>query len=201
MPETKKTNPPKQNPMVKWVLVHIIVIAALVAGLLVLTKLPKGGTEFKDTAIYLVRHAEKITGEDAGRDPALTSEGQARAKTLADLLRKKNITHIYSSDYIRTRDTAAPTAEMSGVHIEIYDPRDLATLADELKQIKGRILVVGHSNTIPETVDALGGVGGSPIFEKSEYDRLYVVTISEDGIVQTQLKQYGELYVANPSEP
>ena len=199
MSEAKKNNPSKTNPMVKWVIVHILVIGALVAGLLILTKMPKGGNDgadYTDTVIYHVRHAEKITGEDAGRDPALTEEGEARAKILAGLLRKKDITHIYSSDYIRTRDTAAPTSEMSGVTIEIYDPRALDALAAELKQIKGRVLVVGHSNTVPETVDAIGGVGGAPIFEKAEYDRLYVVTISEGGIVQTNLRRYGTPYVA-----
>ncbi|PHS75650.1 MAG: histidine phosphatase family protein [Robiginitomaculum sp.] len=190
----------KENPMMKWFIIHVIVIAALVAGFFMLTKMPKGDTVDKGTIVYLVRHAEKITGENAGRDPALTNEGEARAETLAGMLREENITKIYSSDYIRTRETAAPTAKVSGVEIEIYDPRDLPTLASLIQEVKGHILVVGHSNTIPETVAALGGVGGSPIFEKSEYDRLYVVTILEDGTVQTDLQRYGVRYIATPSE-
>jgi len=190
----------KKNPMMKWFIIHVIVITALVAGFFMLTKMPKRDTVDKGTIVYLVRHAEKITGENAGRDPALTSEGKVRAEILASLLREENITKIYSSDYIRTRETAAPTAEMSGVEIEIYDPRDLPTLASLIQEVKGHILVVGHSNTIPETVAALGGVGGSPIFEKSEYDRLYVVTILEDGTVQTDLQRYGVRYIATPSE-
>ena len=190
----------KKNPMMKWFIIHVIVITALVAGFFMLTKMPKGDTVDKGTIVYLVRHAEKITGENAGRDPALTNEGEARAETLAGMLREENITKIYSSDYIRTRETAAPTAKMFGVEIEIYDPRDLSTLASLIQEVKGHILVVGHSNTIPETVAALGGVGGSPIFEKSEYDRLYVVTILEDGTVQTDLQRYGVRYIATPSE-
>lgn len=190
----------KKNPMMKWFIIHVIVITALVAGFFMLAKMPKGDTVDKGTIVYLVRHAEKITGENAGRDPALTNEGEARAEILAGLLREENITKIFSSDYIRTRKTAAPTAEMSGVEIEIYDPRDLLTLASLIQEAKGHILVVGHSNTIPETVAALGGVGGSPIFEKSEYDRLYVVTILEDGTVQTDLQRYGVRYMAAPSE-
>ena len=195
MSDTKMGETKKSNPMLKWIIVHIIVIAALAAGLLVLTKLPKGGDAPKDTVVYLVRHAEKVTGENAGRDPALTAAGEARAKALAEILKDKNITHIYSSDYVRTRNTAAPTADLLRVGVEIYNPRDLDALATKIKETKGHILVVGHSNTIPETVDALGGVGGAPINEKSEYDRLYVVTISEDGMVQTQLKRYGVKYV------
>jgi len=190
----------KKNPMMKWFIIHVIVITTLVAGFFMLTKMPKGDTVDKGTIVYLVRHAEKITGENAGRDPALTNEGEARAEILAGMLREENITKIFSSDYIRTRETAAPTSEMSGVEIEIYDPRDLPTLASLIQETKGHILVVGHSNTIPETVAALGGVGGSPIFEKSEYDRLYVVTILEDSTVQTDLQRYGVRYMASPSE-
>jgi len=191
MSEAKKT-----NPIVKWVILHVLAIAVLAAGFVLLTKMPKGDAAPKDTVVYLVRHAEKITGENAGRDPALTSEGKARADVLAGLLASEKIGKIYSSDYIRTRDTAAPTAKMSGLEIEIYNPRDLPALANLIKGTTGRILVVGHSNTIPETVNVLGGVGGTPIFEKSEYDRLYVVTILADGTVQTDLRRYGVRYVA-----
>ena len=188
--------PGRKNPLVKWLVLHILVIAVLAAGLFALTKMPKGDTAPQDTVVYLVRHAEKVTGENAGRDPELTPEGKARAKQLADLLADEKITKIYSSDYIRTRDTAGPTAEMNGVKVEIYNPRNLQELADRIKATKAHYLVVGHSNTIPETVEALGGVGGSPIEEKSEYDRLYVVTILADGTVQTNLRRYGSRYVA-----
>lgn len=187
----------KKNPMLKWLIVHVVVIGILAAGLLMLTKIPKGNDATpKNTIVYLVRHAEKITGDNAGRDPALSAEGQARAKILAQLLADKNISKIYASDYIRTRDTAAPIAEMTGIKISIYDPRNLQELAEKIQSAKGRYLVVGHSNTIPQTVTALGGIGGTPIDETSEYDRLYVVTISHDGAVQTDLRHYGAPYVA-----
>ncbi len=205
MSDVKKKNSPKKkpqkNPMIKWFIVHVIVIAALIAGFFALTKIPQNEVVENDTIVYLVRHAEKITGEDAGRDPALTDEGQARANTLAGLLGEASISTIYSSDYIRTRDTAAPTSKMSGVEIEIYDPRDLPSLATLIQETTGHILVVGHSNTIPETVTALGGVGGTPIFEKSEYDRLYVVSILADGTVQTDLRRYGARYITSSEEP
>jgi len=195
MRDVEKGNSQKKNPMIKWLIVHVVVITVLIAGFVALTKMPKSETVSNDTVVYLVRHAEKITGENAGRDPALTVEGKARANTLAELLRDKSITKVYSSNYIRTRSTAVPTAEMSGVEIELYDPRNLPALATVIQETKGHILVVGHSNTIPATVNALGGVGGAPIFEKSEYDRLYVVTMLEDGTVQTKLRRYGTLYV------
>ena len=182
-----------KNPLLKWGLLHLIAIALIGAAMFYFLKPGKGAPD-NDTVIYLVRHAEKITGENAGRDPALTDAGQTRANVLAEILRDKHITYVHSSNYIRTRDTAAPLAKIADVEIEIYDPRDLPALAVLIKQQGGKHLVVGHSNTIPETVTALGGDGGSPIFEKSEYDRLYVVRILDDDAVYTDLKRYGTRY-------
>ena len=90
---------------------------------------PQSGTA------YLVRHAEKVTSDEAmvvadPRDPPLTEAGEARAETLADLLSNKGITAIYSSDYTRTRDTAEPLAATLGLDVQLYDPSDLPALAN-----------------------------------------------------------------------
>ena len=98
----------------------------------------------KTDAIFLVRHAEKTAEKN---DPGLTQAGQARALALANRLGGEGITHIHSSDFIRTRDTAEPLAEKLGLDVEIYDPSDLAVIAKKLKATPGRHLVVGHSNT------------------------------------------------------
>lgn len=150
------------------------------------------------TNVYLVRHAEKVTGENVGSDPELTEAGQTRSQLLAKMLANKNITGIHSSDYIRTRDTAKPLAEKTGLEIEIYDPRGLHDLVAKIKAAGGSHLVVGHSNTIPETVVILGGDGGPIIEEKNEYDRLYKVNISSDGTVKTKLTRFGDKY--HPTE-
>ena len=55
----------------------------------------------------------------------------------------------------------------------------------------GSHLVVGHSNTVPELVALLGGDGGPPIDEAGEYDRLYVVTLTANGRVRSELRRYG----------
>jgi len=144
-----------------------------------------------DTVVYLVRHAEKMVGENVGKDPKLTKNGEARALVLAEMLGDKPITHIHSSDYIRTRDTAMPLATAKSLELEIYNPSDLPALAAKIKRLGGHHLVVGHSNTIPETVVTLGGDGGTPIFEDTEYDRLYEVTLLGDGTVHTDLRRYG----------
>ena len=106
------------------------------------------------------------------------------------MLRDAVIDHIHSTDFIRTRDTAAPLAALLDLKQEFYDPTQLAEFAQTLMQQGQRHLVVGHSNTTPELVRLLGGDPGSPIEETSEYDRLYVVTVDQSGVT-TVLMRYG----------
>ena len=115
---------------------------------------------------------------------------------MAELLRGKNINYIHSSNYIRTRNTAAPLADIMGLEILIYDPRKLGALADQIRAQGGRHLVVGHSNTTQEAAIALGSsTSEAPIVEKNEYDRLYEVRIYDGGETHTKLTRYGVRYV------
>lgn len=143
--------------------------------------------------VFLVRHAEKV---DSSRDPELSEAGKQRAKVLAETLISAEIEYIHSTDYIRTRNTAVPTANAFNLDIEIYSAYDLTGFAEHLKSLGGRHLVVGHSNTTPKLVDLLGGDPGKPIVEKNEYDRLYIVTLGNKGSVNTVLLRYGEKYTA-----
>lgn len=141
-----------------------------------------------DATYYLVRHAEKTTEKP---DPGLTQEGQQRAQDLAQRLSDVPLTAIYSSDYIRTRDTAAPIAKAQGLEVILYDPRDLEGFAKTLLAQKGHILVVGHSNTTPQLSAMLGGEAGEPIVEVTEYDRFYVLSkMGSD--VKTTIERYGQ---------
>ena len=149
------------------------------------------------TIIYLVRHAEKTAERP---DPELTVAGKARAEALADRLEDAGLTAIYSSDYIRTRDTAAPIAARTGLDVQIYDASDMSALADQLKTMDGHILVSGHSNTTPELVDLLGGDYVSPIVEAGDNDRLYIVTLQADGTASSVLERYGERFVPATTE-
>ena len=187
------TESKNKNPLVKWIVVHVLVIAALMAGLFALTRL-NSGQNYGQT-IWVVRHAEKITGVNAGDDPDLSEIGQKRAQILAALLANKNIKHIYSSNYLRTKNTAKPLAEKLKLDVEIYNPRKLDALASFIQADGQNALVVGHSNTIRETVLALGAkLNDEPINEAEEYDRLYIVTINQDGNATAKLKRFGVRY-------
>lgn len=142
------------------------------------------------TVVFLVRHAERA--EDGTSDPPISEDGVRRARLLAEMLADVGLTHVHTTDLNRTRSTGQPAAESAGLEMATYDPRDLAGLAAEITATPGRHLVLGHSNTTPEVVAALGGDPGSPI-DEMEYDRLYVVTLAGTE-VSTVLLRFGERY-------
>ncbi len=132
---------------------------------------------FAQTTIYLVRHAEKIISKN--EDPGLTAIGKYRARNLAKQLKNADITHIFSTDYQRTKQTAQFLAKNIDLEIKLYDPNKLEVFANKLKQINGNILVVGHSNTTPMLTQLLSGKNIAEIKEY-EYDNLYQVILSKD---------------------
>jgi len=138
--------------------------------------------------LHLVRHAEK----DLGRDPALTADGEARAQALVETLADAPIEVIYSTNYERTRLTARPIALARELPIIYYDPSDLEAFARKLKSENRSALIVGHSNTTPQLVEALGGEAGAPITEATEYDRLYRIELTTSR-PDTVILRYGML--------
>lgn len=148
---------------------------------LALALLAPAGAFAEPGAIYLVRHAEKAS---TGKDPDLTAEGKARAQNIATILHKAGITHIFSTSYARTTQTAQALAQRTGLAVESYDPKDPQALVGKVKSLNGAVLVVGHSNTVPELVRLFGGGPVSDIPE-SEYERLYQLIIGRDGSITT----------------
>ena len=138
--------------------------------------------------IYLVRHAEKQTGDD----PSLTGAGLERAEILGEVLSNAGVEKIWSSDYRRTRETAAPLATRLGLDVEIYDASDLTSLADRLTAEGLTALVVGHSNTTPQLAELLGAAPGEPIVEANEYDRLYVIQRKDEVTVSDEIRRFGQ---------
>ncbi|WP_262692917.1 SixA phosphatase family protein [Kordiimonas aestuarii] len=126
-----------------------------------------------EPTIYLVRHAEKEA--DGGNDPNLTEAGRARANWLAGYFKKKGLTAIFSTDYQRTQQTAAPTAKMTTLPVQTYDPRHLKEFAKSLRDMEGIVLVVGHSNTTPTLVSLLTNEEHEELDERV-YDHIYMVT-------------------------
>ncbi len=151
--------------------------------------------------VYLVRHAEKATDGDLS-DPLLSAPGVVRANLVADMLVDIPLTTVYSTSFFRTVDTASPTAGMHGLPITDYDPRSRGAMAElvvTLRTTPGHHLVVGHSNTTPDLVEALGGDQVSAI-DEAEYDRLYIVVIGPDGSVSSSMLRFGALWDGVPAD-
>ena len=127
--------------------------------------------------IYLVRHAEKEQASDNPRDPALTTCGLARAKSLGTFLERVDVEEIYSTDYIRTKSTAQPSADAFGKTITLYDPRDLSNFSKQLIDQGKSALVIGHSNTTGVLAGLLAGEDLGA-FDEDVYDRIYQVIVN-----------------------
>ena len=143
-----------------------------------------------NTVVYVVRHAEKVVGDSAPKDPPLTETGETRAAELARMLADVQIDGVYSTDTTRTRSTGTPTAKGHSHEVKIYDHKAPEALAGALTEEGGSFLIVGHSNTVPGIVDAFGGKGG-PELDELTYDRLYQVIVPESGDVVTNLMHFG----------
>jgi phosphohistidine phosphatase SixA len=125
------------------------------------------------TTVYLVRHAEKA---DNSADPPLSGDGEIRAEELARVLGDEGIDAVLVTNFIRTQQTGAPLAAAAGVTAQQYPASDTQGVADLIlaNHAGGRILVVGHSNTVDDIAAALGAAGLSDL-DEDQFDRLFVV--------------------------
>lgn len=125
------------------------------------------------TSIYLVRHAEKDLTQ--AQDPPLTEQGKRRAERLVDILKHDSIQAVYSTNTQRTRDTALPVAKHNELDIQLYKVGDLNRNDLVHKHGGASILIVGHSNTIPNLVNSLIGEDKYADLSELEYDDVFLV--------------------------
>ena len=157
------------------------------------------------TTMIFVRHAEKaLIPVD---DPGLSAEGQRRAEELARQLVDADVVAgidaIYSTSYRRTVETAQPVADALGLPINRYSPDDddEDVVDGMVRDHKGKIiLVVGHSNTVPALIAALGASKNVPPIAEMEYDNLYLISIPWFGKTKTIRMRYGTPYTGKPAD-
>lgn len=142
------------------------------------------------TSFILVRHAEK---ESTGTDPNLTLDGQARAEELKRILKNIPLGAVFSTNYNRTKQTAMPTATDKGLSLQTYDPAQPDPLVDGIltNHAGGAVLIVGHSNTIPDLLNFLTGSNAYPDIPDSQFDNLYIVSVYEKGKATVLHLKYG----------
>lgn len=138
----------------------------------------KLGAQEKETTstYYLIRHTEKVTTDKSNRDPELNSIGKEHALHWAETLKTVAFDAIYSTDYIRTQNTAAPIAQQQGLPILPYNPRILFN-AEFQRATKGKtVLIVGHSNSTPAFVNAMLGKKKFTALSEDDYNSLFIVS-------------------------
>jgi phosphohistidine phosphatase SixA len=144
------------------------------------------------TTVILVRHAEK---EDAtSNDPGLSAVGARRAAALVTALDGARVSRVLTTNYRRTRDTGAPIATKAGITAEVIAVGDRHTeaVAEAVRRGgSGVILVVGHSNTLPAIVAALGAPAPAAICD-SEYDDMFILMIGAGAPTSVVRARYGE---------
>lgn len=175
----------------------MVAIRAFAASLAAALAFSSGGAprpiSAPPTVVLLVRHAEKAS--QPPQDPPLTEAGAARAQALAAVARDAGVTAIITTQYERTRKTAEPTATALHITPEVVDAGPVAqhakAVADQvLKHAGGTVLVVGHSNTVPAIVGALGAPRPRDLCD-SEYDQLFVVVVGDTGPPRLIRSRYG----------
>jgi phosphohistidine phosphatase SixA len=154
------------------------------------------------TTVFLIRHAERA--EEPRQDPPLTEKGVARSQALARLLSTAGIKAIYTSQFARTKLTAEPLAKQLGVTVtpislklSASNPRAIAeestkeTVDKIMSNAGGAVLVVGHSNSIPDVIKMLGG-DVVPVIDEKKFDDLFIVTVYANGKAKVTHLKYGE---------
>jgi broad specificity phosphatase PhoE len=148
------------------------------------------------TTIIFVRHAEQDLA--AGDDPGLSDAGRRRVaeltRQLVDADVVAGVDAIYATGFRRSQETAQPLASALNLKINKYDAEDRESVLETiLKNHKGKIiLVVGHSNTLPELIANLGASKKVPPIDDMEFDNIYVVSIPWFGKTKTIRLRFGE---------
>ena len=125
--------------------------------------------------VFVVRHAERADAMAAPQtDPPLSATGHERAARLAAMLRSADIKQIFTTEFARTKQTAEPTAQALKLNVGPISSRDLDALILRVTSAQANVLVVGHSNTLPDILKRLG-IKDVITIADTEYDNLFVV--------------------------
>jgi phosphohistidine phosphatase SixA len=157
--------------------------------------------EFKPIIVFVVRHAEKE--DEPKQDPPLKREGVARSQELARVLGGANIKAIYTSQFARTKLTAEPLVAKTGLtvtsltlkpnlsNLRLIAEESTAELISKIMQRPGEsVLVIGHSNWIPDVIKMLGG-DTVPTIDEQKFDDLFIVTVYSKGKAKVVQLKYG----------
>lgn len=175
----------------KSLLIVFFALIAMSAGNLLTDSNAKNQAAQPKT-IILVRHAEKMVVPPENKDPDISVQGEARAKEIARMFGGSGITAIYATQFKRTQQTVKPLAERLRVPVTVVEAKKTSDLVAQMRA-RGAgetIFIAGHNNTVPEIIAALGGPT-FPIIPETEFDNLYILTITADGTTKLVKLKFG----------
>lgn len=133
---------------------------------------------FAQQAVFLVRHAEKASN---ATDAPLSETGERRAAALARHLKDARVAAIYTTEYQRTIKTGEPLARAIGLHVtSMTGGPDAFVTRIRAEHPRDVVLVVGHSNTLPDLLTAFGSTERVTIADE-EYDNLFMLIPTANG--------------------
>ncbi len=137
------------------------------------------------STFYFIRHAEKV---DDSKNPDLSEIGLKRAQQWKSILSEIHFDEIYSTDFKRTMQTATPIATEQNLVIKSYDSKTLSVESFKNENLNKKVLMVGHSNSIPKFINQLILYNLFPDIPDDVFGNLYVITITGETISYQLLK-------------
>lgn len=200
--EPVKIHSTKKSPrsMLEWL--TLLLLIALIASITLNLKLyfkkpgkldfshiksttPRQESKSNVTQIYILRHAEKT--DSTSKDPDLSSAGIKHANYWKKVLQYIEFDRIFTTDYIRNIKTAKIMSEKFKVTPEIYYPMSFEILKF-IQEVQGqKVLIIGHSNTIPDMVNRLIDESKYPPMSHKNYNLMYLITINKNGDTSSSL--------------
>ena len=179
----------------------ILLLIALLISPLVFFEPACAQADFKPTTVFLVRHAEKE--DEPKQDPPLKKEGATRSQELARLLSDAGVKTIITSQFKRTNQTAEPLASKLGLTVtsislksnptnpKLIAEKSTAEVVNKILEHAGEsVLLIGHSNSLPDVIKMLGG-DVVPTIDERKFDDLFIVTVYAKGKARVVHLRYG----------
>ena len=160
-------------------------------GLLIftMTTLQSQESVEKTTTYFLIRHAEKVRENPADKNPDLNERGFQRAENWKKVLQHVSFDVIYATNYSRTLNTAEPIAKKFNLEPIIYNQSKVDFNLFQTENEGKNVLVVGHSNTIPQFVNGLINQQKYQEMKDDEFSHLYIVTVIGNQVTELLLYQ------------
>ncbi len=148
------------------------------------------------TTVFIVRHAEKDISDPKNQDPELSAEGRERAEALARKLKYIKLDAVFVTKYKRTGQTAYNSAKKSKVELQTYEAQDFRHIRELVITKHGghKVLIVGHSNTVLELLEAFGASRPLAALSDDDYDFFFELRIDSQGKVELSTKHYGKVH-------